>query len=193
MAASPVNELAPATETLNPSQPNPTTPSTNSHIMDVHDSTNQQPLEFHAKSSDHPFAADATSGEKRKREDPESDPSVNPLWKTSLCSYFRSQSGSCSHGNTCRYAHGEEELRPRPDNSWDPTSERVKKAAKKSEDGEKCEASVDVMMTTDVMIGDEDGDGDGDGLDSDLRKCLVPLPRKWRTEDLTSFLGEQAS
>ncbi|KAF9675216.1 hypothetical protein SADUNF_Sadunf09G0009100 [Salix dunnii] len=76
-----------------------------------------------------------TTGEKRKREKTtttiEADPSHNSFYKTSLCSYFRRTMGtSCSHGSACKYAHGEEELRPRPDNTWDPTSERAKKAFK---------------------------------------------------------------
>uniref|UniRef100_A0A803PWQ0 C3H1-type domain-containing protein n=1 Tax=Cannabis sativa TaxID=3483 RepID=A0A803PWQ0_CANSA len=84
--------------------------------------------------SDAALTDDTPLGEKRKREDDQKDqepnptnPSATPLWKTSLCSFFRRQSGSCSHGSTCRYAHGEEELRQRPDNTWDPTSERAKK------------------------------------------------------------------
>ncbi|KAF4392338.1 hypothetical protein G4B88_005297 [Cannabis sativa] len=84
--------------------------------------------------SDAALTDDTSLGEKRKREDDQKDqepnptnPSATPLWKTSLCSFFRRQSGSCSHGSTCRYAHGEEELRQRPDNTWDPTSERAKK------------------------------------------------------------------
>lgn len=144
-----------------------------------------------------------TSGEnKRKREEEEEqeqeqsqDPSANPLWKTSLCSFFRRQSGSCSHGGECRYAHGEEELRPRPDNTWDPTSERAKKALKKSEDEDKCcEAPSEVMMT-EAVVGDGDGDEDGDGVGSEpgLSKCLVHLPRNWRTETLKTFLTEQVT
>ncbi|RDX73329.1 putative LRR receptor-like serine/threonine-protein kinase, partial [Mucuna pruriens] len=73
--------------------------------------------------------------EKRKRDD-DDDRSLHPMWKTSLCSYFRSHNGSCSHSDACRYAHGEEELRLRLDNRWDPTFERAKKYLK-SETGEK--------------------------------------------------------
>ncbi|GAB2285099.1 hypothetical protein Dimus_019553 [Dionaea muscipula] len=116
--------------------------------------------------------------------DPQS--SVHPLHKTSLCSYFRSQSGACSHGESCRFAHGEEELRPRPDNSWDPTSERAKKLARleiveKAEDGEGGDEEQIVMMT-EVLT--ESGD-------PNLSKCLVHLPRKWGSDQLRSFLGEQ--
>ncbi|KAF8394987.1 hypothetical protein HHK36_018926 [Tetracentron sinense] len=117
-------------------------------------------------------------GQKRKRED-------HPLWKTSLCSYYRSHSKSCSHGETCRYAHGEEELRPRPDNSWDPTSERAKKLMK-SENGEKIDsldAREDVLMATDAF---------SESSNPGLEKCFVHLPRKWSSDDLKSFLDEQA-
>lgn len=127
------------------------------------------------------------STRKRSREDDDGEErSLHPLWKTSLCSYYRSHNNSCNHGDTCRYAHGEEELRPRPDNTWDPTSERAKKALK-TETGEKCSVSEDVMMTEAVV--------DGDDYDSNhaLSKCLVHLPRKWSSENLRNFLSEQAS
>ncbi|KAM0932208.1 putative tRNA (uracil(54)-C(5))-methyltransferase transcription factor C3H family [Dioscorea sansibarensis] len=101
------------------------------------------------------------TSEKRKREE------EKPLWKTSLCSYFRRAAGSCSHGNACRYAHGEEELRPRPDNSWDPTSELAKKLLKTEAAEEEEEEDVDF---------------------STMEKCLVGLPRKWTSDSLKSFL-----
>ncbi|KAL5130247.1 Zinc finger CCCH domain-containing protein 24 [Glycine soja] len=123
---------------------------------------------------------------KRKRDDDVEDRSLHPLWKTSLCSYFRSHNGSCSHGGACRYAHGEEELRPRPDNTWDPTSERAKKALK-TESDEKRAVSEEVMMTEAVV---DDGD-DGCGANHALNICLVHLPRKWSSENLRTFLGEQ--
>lgn len=131
--------------------------------------------------------------EKRKRTDPDSntenpkpDPSLNPLWKTSLCSYFRRHSGSCSHGSECRYAHGEEELRQRPDNSWDPTSERAKKVMKVGE-----EVKEEEVMMTEVVVDDDDEDGN-DGRDNGLSKCLVHLPRKWNSENLRNYLNEQS-
>lgn len=145
-----------------------------------------------------------TAAEKRKREDvategpqsesaePSPSPSLHPLHKTSLCSYFR-KVGTCCHGSTCRYAHGEEELRIRPDDTWDPTSERAKKA-RKLEDGDKCEAKEDaveeVMMTEAVVDGDGDGDGD---QDVELSKCLVHLPRKWHSDNLKKFLADHVS
>ncbi|RVW38776.1 Zinc finger CCCH domain-containing protein 24 [Vitis vinifera] len=126
------------------------------------------------------------SGEKRKRSDPaDSDNCRHPLWKTSLCSYFRSHSGSCSHGDACRYAHGEEELRQRPDNTWDPTSERAKKLLK-SESGEKCDSKEDDVMMTEAVV-------DDDCADPGLSKCLLHLPLKWHSDQLRDFLGQQAS
>lgn len=126
------------------------------------------------------------SGEKRKRSDPaDSDNCRHPLWKTSLCSYFRSHSGSCSHGDACRYAHGEEELRQRPDNTWDPTSERAKKLLK-SESGEKCDSKEDDVMMTEAVV--DDG-----CADPGLSKCLLHLPLKWHSDQLRDFLGQQAS
>lgn len=124
------------------------------------------------------------SGEKRKRSDPaDSDNCRHPLWKTSLCSYFRSHSGSCSHGDACRYAHGEEELRQRPDNTWDPTSERAKKLLK-SESGEKCDSKEDDVMMTEAVV-------DDDCADPGLSKCLLHLPLKWHSDQLRDFLGQQ--
>lgn len=123
-----------------------------------------------------------SAGEKRKRE--EDEPVLHPMWKTSLCSYFRREA-SCSHGSTCRYAHGEEELRLRPDNSWDPTSERAKKAIK-VDSGERCEVKEEEEILMTEMV--EDGEIGGD---LELRKCLVHLPRKWHSDNLKKFLSEQ--
>ncbi|KAJ8551886.1 hypothetical protein K7X08_028329 [Anisodus acutangulus] len=126
--------------------------------------------------------------EKRKREetDTTSTEQQNPLWKTTLCSYFRRNDGSCSHGETCRYAHGESELRVRPDNTWDPTSERAKKLAKKDNDdkGENAEKCNDVMMTD--ALDDEECSISGLGLS----KCLVNLPMKWSSDNLRCFLKD---
>ncbi|KAL2328618.1 hypothetical protein Fmac_022045 [Flemingia macrophylla] len=139
----------------------------------------------------HPQNGDVVSTPKRKRDDDDEERSLHPLWKTSLCSYFRSHNGSCSHGATCRYAHGEEELRPRPDNTWDPTSERAKKAFK-SETAEKRAVLEDVMMTEAVVDGGTVGE-DGFGSNHALSKCLVHLPRKWSSENLRNFLNDEAS
>ncbi|KAJ0238889.1 Zinc finger CCCH domain-containing protein 24 [Hirschfeldia incana] len=140
-------------------------------------------------------------GEKRKRDDEKTtdleSSTPSPWFKTSLCSYFRRQ-GSCSHGTTCKYAHGEKELRQKPDNTWDPTSERGKKA-KMSENAAKAEEEEEVgdVMFTEEMMDDNDGEGGGggggDGVvhDLSLSKCLVHLPTKWQSDDLKTFLREQ--
>ncbi|KAJ8751609.1 hypothetical protein K2173_016860 [Erythroxylum novogranatense] len=137
-------------------------------------------------------------GEKRKRDDmsapeqPTGDPSLHALYKTSLCSYFRRDSGSCSHGSQCRYAHGEEELRPRPDNTWDPTSERAKKVIKLDNGDAKSKDSIeDGIMMTDDFVDDVDGDGPGGCLNPELSKCLVHLPRRWTSDNLRNFLRDQ--
>ncbi|VFQ96186.1 unnamed protein product [Cuscuta campestris] len=131
--------------------------------------------------------------EKRKREEVEPDqPPQNPLWKTTLCSYFRRSNGSCSHGDSCRFAHGESELRPRPDNSWDPTSERVKKMARL--DGEDASTTEDADKETgnEVMMTDAVAEEDGSSSDSKLAKCFVNLPMKWGSDKLKTFLREHA-
>ncbi|KAL4295407.1 hypothetical protein GQ457_12G029540 [Hibiscus cannabinus] len=180
MAASPNNPL-PATKTLDPQS--------NGQDSNLE---HPQPLPEAIPPSDPQSTADANPGEKRKREDqdPNQNSSAHPMWKTSLCSFFRRHDGSCSHGSTCRYAHGEEELRLRPDNTWDPTSERAKKATK-GENGEKLAAKQEeeheVIMTEMVMDG-EDGEECGD---PQLSKCLVHLPRKWHADNLRKFLTEQ--
>lgn len=117
-------------------------------------------------------------GEKRKRTESEPEPdektgSVNPLWKTSLCSYFRRTGSACSHGETCRYAHGESELRIRPDNTWDPTSEKAKKMKLENVGDD------DVMVTEDECS------------ESALDKCLINLPLKWTSDDIKKFLNEE--
>jgi tRNA (uracil-5-)-methyltransferase len=146
----------------------------------------------------HELNDDVVPNEKRKRDDGDENtdadgkPSLHPMWKTSLCSYFRKHA-SCSHGDTCRYAHSEEELRQRPDNTWDPTSERGKKALK-TVTGEKIAVKDGVMMTE--LVGDEvDGEGGDDGFASNqaLSKCLVHLPMKWSSENLRNFLNEQVN
>ena len=37
----------------------------------------------------------------------------NNLYKTALCRNFE-QTGQCNYGDNCRFAHGEQELRPKP-------------------------------------------------------------------------------
>ena len=93
---------------------------------------------------------------------------VNPaIAKTSLCSYFRKK--GCNHGDNCKFAHGESELQPRPDGTWDPTSERCKKAAHKDEN--------------------ENAKAD----ESRYRKCLVNVPMSWSQQKLKSFLDQNVS
>nr|GMD28399.1 zinc finger CCCH domain-containing protein 24 [Ipomoea batatas] len=117
---------------------------------------------------------ETNQSEKRKREDePDPEPQQSPLWKTTLCSYFRRSKESCSHGDTCRYAHGEAELRPRPDNSWDPSSDRAKKMARKADE--------------DADTADEE---EGFSSGSELAKCFVNLPLKWTSDKLQNFLNE---
>ncbi|XP_010521770.1 PREDICTED: zinc finger CCCH domain-containing protein 24 [Tarenaya hassleriana] len=151
---------------------------------------------------------DAIVGDKRKRSDEEnddksgaerSDSTLHPLWKTSLCSYFRRHGASCSHGSACRYAHGEGELRQRPDGTWDPTSERAKKVMRMTEDAGKCEEEeeedTEILITEQVMDDDADDDGNGGNgncvLDPSLSKCLVHTPIRWHTDDLKKFLRDQ--
>ncbi|KAI7729708.1 hypothetical protein M8C21_012386 [Ambrosia artemisiifolia] len=122
---------------------------------------------------------DDEHGEKRKRtesetetdEQTEKNGSVHPLWKTSLCSYFRRTGESCSHGDTCRYAHGEAELRIRPDNTWDPTSEKAKKMKVETEDGD--------------VVTEEGCD------DNVVDKCFLNVPMKWTSDKLKEFLNDQ--
>ncbi|XP_026415262.1 zinc finger CCCH domain-containing protein 24-like isoform X2 [Papaver somniferum] len=134
----------------------------------------------------HPGNDDETQGDKRKREgeDEEGETKArHPMWKTSLCSFYRRQDKDCSHGENCRYAHSEEELRPRPDNSWDPTSERAKKIMK-LENGDNIVGKDDVredVFMPDALV---------DSLDPSLDKCLLNLPKKWISDDLKSFMDE---
>ncbi|XP_034221994.1 zinc finger CCCH domain-containing protein 24 isoform X2 [Prunus dulcis] len=181
-SSSPTTEPSSVTQLLNPHSP-----------LNGHDSTDQ-PQPPPPQDPENQPKDDAVPGDKRKREENDDDdpkPSVvPPLWKTSLCSYFRRESASCSHGSGCRYAHGEAELRPRPDNTWDPTSERAKKQKLEEEDGDQCAAPDNVMMT-EAVDDDDDGDGDVGGLDPELSKCLVHLPRNWKSEKLKDFLSEK--
>ncbi|BAS87526.1 Os04g0105000 [Oryza sativa Japonica Group] len=138
-----------------------------------------------APSPPSPMESDV-AGEKRKREDDASSSAVlaaanntggaqHPMWKTSLCSFFRRRAASsadgCSHGDSCRYAHSEEELRPRPDGTWDPTSDRAKKLRKVAAD----EVEEEVVTIDDKA----------------LDKCLVGLPRGWANDRLKTFLQDK--
>lgn len=192
MAAS-SEDRASAAQTLIPSDENPQSTSVDLHMSD-NDSTDQSHhiCPIIAEENPDPGLEEGSSsaGEKRKRNDPEASEdaepksSLLPMWKTSLCSYFRRTNGLCSHGDTCKYAHGEEELRPRPDSSWDPTSQRAKKLIK-SENGTKSEnghfGEQGVLMT----------DAVADSSNPALDKCFVNLPLKWKSDNLRSFLIDQ--
>ncbi|KAK2987754.1 hypothetical protein RJ640_016349, partial [Escallonia rubra] len=159
----------------------------------------QPPIDANPQPSNSPPPDQPEQGEKRKRPDPQPEPepepvepsgSLHPLWKTSLCSYFRRSGGSCSHGEGCRYAHGEAELRPRPDRTWDPTSERAKKLLK-SDNGDRLEPGPVSKREGDEVMMTEAVAEESCSLDSKLDKCLVNLPMKWHSDQLRSFLGEK--
>ncbi|XP_051134439.1 zinc finger CCCH domain-containing protein 24 isoform X2 [Andrographis paniculata] len=160
-------------------------------------SSDQSSIPMENTSPSSPADPNPNPSEKRKREsepepepettcDPPPPPQQHYLWKTTLCSYFRRTGGTCSHGESCRYAHGEAELRPRPDNTWDPTSDRAKKMARtdEKEPAEEKPADVGVMMT-DAL------EAEGEESSSGLSKCFVNLPMKWGADNLRSFLGQQ--
>ncbi|XP_044963964.1 zinc finger CCCH domain-containing protein 24 [Hordeum vulgare subsp. vulgare] len=129
--------------------------------------------------------ASAPAGEEATAAAPTGEGARHPMSKTSLCSFFRRRGGGpdgCNHGEACRYAHTEEELRPRPDGTWDPTSDRAKKLRRVSEeDGEAVEDEKRGRWGQEEVTID----------DSSLDKCLVGLSRHWLTDRLKSFLDEQ--
>ncbi len=114
-----------------------------------------------------------------------SDEAAAQRMKTSLCSYFRKK--GCRHGENCRYAHGESELQPRPDGTWDPTSERAKSflaTQKQHEQQDAAEAGgVKVMM----------GSQPSSATTTLLQKCIVHVPRGWSQDKLKSFLSDHVS
>lgn len=181
--AAPSDNQTPPSETLNPLLEH-SLPTTNGHDSST---PHHQPPPEQPQTSNAPAPDSDEAGEKRKRVDPTNLYNEDhPMWKTSLCSYFRRSGGSCSHGDGCRYAHGEAELRPRPDSTWDPTSDRAKKVLR-SEDGENSKAAEgggggEIMMTD--ALG-------GDFSDGALAKCLVNLPMKWSSDNLRNFLSGQ--
>jgi hypothetical protein len=105
--------------------------------------------------------------------------------KTSLCSYFRTK--GCRHGENCRYAHGESELQPRPDGTWDPTSERAKSflATQKQHEQQDAAAAGGVK----VMMGSQPSSA----TTTLLQKCIVHVPRGWSQDKLKSFLSDHVS
>ena len=110
----------------------------------------------------------------------------HPLWKTSLCSYFQRSADACVHGAACRFAHGDEELRPRPDNSWDPNSQIAKKLkTDHTLNGTAANGEHQEIEQVDVVLAfSEQGK-------TALNKCLIGLPMKWTTENLESFLHDE--
>lgn len=80
----------------------------------------------------------------------------------------------------------------KPDNTWDPTSERGKKAKAMKMSEQEVKEDDEVLFTEQMMdsIDDDEGCG-GSVVDLSLSKCLVHLPRKWQTDELKTFLGEQ--
>ncbi|VAH40640.1 unnamed protein product [Triticum turgidum subsp. durum] len=108
----------------------------------------------------------------------------HPMSKTSLCSFFRRRGGGpdgCNHGEACRYAHTEEELRPRPDGTWDPTSDRAKKLRRVSEEEDGEEKARGRWGQEEEVTFDE----------ASLDKCLLGLSRHWLTDRLKAFLDDQ--
>lgn len=179
------------TETLNPNTPPPP-------AMDGPDSSissipllSQSPTTTTTPQSEDLPIIEPDNNRKRSQPEPESDKSKHPLWKTSLCSYFRRTGGLCSHGESCRYAHGEDELRQRPDKTWDPTSERAKKLLK-GENGERVEKSSSKTESNDEVLMTE-AIGDESNSDPVLQKCLVNLPMKWSSDNLRTFLTDQVN
>ncbi|GLJ52845.1 hypothetical protein SUGI_1125730 [Cryptomeria japonica] len=140
------------TETTNPNSGlNPETLNPNSE-----QSPKLEPTPNHNSEEQH--------GVKRKNDGKENSDS---FWKTSLCSYFRRHARDCRHGENCRYAHSEQELRPRPDNSWDPTSERAKRLKREKE--------LDLNPSEDP----EGLSGVTDSRTASLSKCIINIPKGW--------------
>lgn len=103
--------------------------------------------------------------------DGEGEQKKDVFFKTSLCSYFR-KSGSCRHAFQCRYAHGEDELRPRPDGTWDPTSVQGRTT-------EKLESTEE-----EEELEEEEGG-------NSVNKCIRDLPLRWTSEDLSKLLADK--
>ncbi|KAL3679740.1 hypothetical protein R1sor_022696 [Riccia sorocarpa] len=104
-----------------------------------------------------------------------------PRTKTSLCSYFRK--GNCRHGDQCRYAHGEAELKPRPDGTWDPTSDTAKALARD------VEAPDEVKVVAPISTAEE---SEYDSTEAGIKKCLQPVHRRWSADQLKKFLTESS-
>ena len=81
----------------------------------------------------------------------------------------------CRHGESCRYAHAECELRRRPDGSWDPTSSVARAEAGLSSLKESAMETVQNVQS----------------VANPLQKCILDLPLKWTSEDLDKLLAEK--
>lgn len=182
-AAVNIDELAekPHSDTVSNStadalQPMDTDPVPPSERTKPSDSSATAPINSEKRKREGESPEEVALNQENKKQNSDSNSSSNPLWKTSLCSYYRRHGAGCSHGAACRYAHGEAELRPRPDNTWDPTSNRAKEMGKSEEKKEETEIEDDEEVTLD---------------DSSLEKCFVGLPRKWASDALKKFLEEK--
>jgi hypothetical protein len=113
-----------------------------------------------------------------------SEESAAQRMKTSLCSYFRKK--GCRHGENCRYAHGESELQPRPDGTWDPTSERAKSFLATQKQHEQQDAAGAGGMK--VMMDSQPSSA----TTTLLQKCIVHVPRGWSQDKLKSFLSDHS-
>ncbi|KAL8151036.1 hypothetical protein V2J09_020844 [Rumex salicifolius] len=157
--------------------------------------TSTEPSDHHHQEpSNPPPETTANSVEKRKRDDEEGEvdksSAQHPFYKTSLCAFYRrQQKGECSHGETCRFAHSESELRPKPDGSWDPTSERGKKKMKLEREEKEAAEEEDELREADNAFMMPEALGE---KDPKLSRCLIHLPRNWISDRLKEFLTEQS-
>ncbi|MCO5560095.1 hypothetical protein L7F22_013702 [Adiantum nelumboides] len=115
---------------------------------------------------------------------------TDAVFKTSLCSYFR-KLGSCRHGLQCRYAHGDDELRPRPDGTWDPTSLKGRSTQKPESQLPLKKKGQEEEEDKQNEEGDDDGVGPERSCIPSLHKCIQDLPLKWSSEDLSKLLADK--
>ncbi|CAI5465842.1 unnamed protein product [Closterium sp. Yama58-4] len=124
-----------------------------------------------------------------------------PMWKTTLCSFFRKH-GECKHGARCKFAHGEAELRARPDGSFDPTSARG--GAKRSEAGEADQSKKGRNRgrkrggggswgreAEEAEGGEDEGKEGGPGGEGEWsRLCVQNIPKWWNVKHFRELLNE---
>ncbi|CAI7792983.1 unnamed protein product [Closterium sp. NIES-53] len=125
------------------------------------------------------------------------------MWKTTLCSFFRKH-GECKHGARCKFAHGEVELRARPDGSFDPTSARG--GAKRSEAGEGDQSNKGRNRgrkrggggswgreAEEAEGGEDEGKEGGAGGEGEWsRLCVQNLPKWWNVKHFREMLNEMS-